>query len=94
MASSDIILGSENVGKTIEEIPVSISYDIIRLFSEGLYRSPNKAVEELVSNSYDAKAQSVHILLPENLRAGEQADEALWVIDDGIGMDKGNCLDT
>ena len=88
MASSDIILGSENVGKTIEEIPVSISYDIIRLFSEGLYRSPNKAVEELVSNSYDAKAQSVHILLPENLRAGEQADEALWVIDDGIGMDK------
>ncbi len=32
-------------------IPVPISYEIIRLFSEGLYQSPHKAVEELVSNS-------------------------------------------
>ena len=37
-------------GQEIGEISVPINYDIIRLFSEGLYRSPHKAVEELVSN--------------------------------------------
>ena len=52
-------------GQEIEEIPVRISYEIIRLFSEGLYQSPHKAIEELVSNGYDADASRVHILLPE-----------------------------
>ena len=52
-------------GQEIEEIPVQISYEIIRLFSEGLYQSPHKAIEELVSNGYDANASSVHVLLPE-----------------------------
>lgn len=56
-------------------IPVHISYEIIRLFSEGLYQSPQKAIEELVSNSYDAGATAVHVLLPrpeeEPVRAGE-----------------------
>lgn len=74
------------IGRPIEQIPVSINYDIIRLFSEGLYKSPHKAVEELVSNSYDANARRVHVLLPE---AKEDTDELdpLWVIDDGHGMD-------
>lgn len=69
-----------------ERIPVRISYEIIRLFSEGLYQSPQKAIEELVSNSYDAGAQSVHVLLP---REPEDAQPLppLWVIDDGSGMD-------
>src|SRR3954471_9332774 len=66
-------------------IPVHISYEIIRLFSEGLYQSPHKAIEELVSNSYDAAASSVHILLP---REPETPDELppLWVVDNGTGM--------
>lgn len=72
-------------GQELEAIPVSLSYDIIRLFSEGLYQSPHKAIEELVSNSYDAEAKNVHVLLPD------QNDEDiipahLWVIDDGHGM--------
>ena len=40
-----------------KHIDVRISYRIIELFSEGLYSSPNKAVEELVSNSWDAGAE-------------------------------------
>lgn len=79
------------VGRGVAEIPVHITYDIIRLFSEGLYRSPHKAIEELVSNSYDAGAQRVHVLLPEQPEfegSGGQEREPLWVIDDGHGMDE------
>lgn len=46
--------GMPATGEAIEDIPVHVSYEIIRLFSEGLYQSPHKAVEELVSNGYDA----------------------------------------
>ena len=31
----------DKVGTAIEQIPVSINYDIIHLFSEGLYKSPH-----------------------------------------------------
>ena len=77
----------EEVGKVIEQIPVQINYDIIRLFSEGLYRSPHKAIEELVSNSYDAEARNVHVLLPEETDHSAPSMAPLWVIDDGGGMD-------
>jgi hypothetical protein len=82
----------ENVA-AVSTIPVHISYEIIRLFSEGLYQSPQKAVEELVSNGYDAGAENVHVLLPEQHTSGtlDLRDDALmdplWVIDDGHGMD-------
>src|SRR4051812_21124275 len=66
-------------------IPVHISYEIIRLFSEGLYSSPQKAVEELVSNSYDAEATEARVILPEQ-GDGEELPP-LWVIDNGSGMD-------
>ena len=73
------------IGKKTREVQVKISTDIISLFSEGLYQSPHKAIEELVANSYDAGALNVHILIPQvdNPRA------SLWVIDDGCGMDEG-----
>ena len=35
-------------GNETEKIDVRLSYRIVRLFSEGLYASPNKAIEELV----------------------------------------------
>ena len=75
----------DTIGAVVAQIPVSINYDIIRLFSEGLYKSPHKAIEELVSNSYDADARRVHVLLPE---AGDETGphDPLWVIDDGHGM--------
>ncbi len=68
------------------EIPVPISYDIIRLFSEGLYQSPHKAVEELVANSFDAGAQLVSVVLP-SADPVDVEDQVLWVVDDGCGMD-------
>ncbi len=76
----------ESGTSTEVRIPVHISYEIIRLFSEGLYQSPQKAIEELVSNSYDAEAGAAHVLLP---REDEEAEplQPLWVIDNGNGMD-------
>jgi hypothetical protein len=72
------------VGNEFTTISVSISYRIIELFSAGLYKSPNKAIEELVSNSWDAEAQNVWLFFSPNLAA---ADAAVWVVDDGTSMD-------
>ena len=81
------ISGLAQAGQEIDKIPVPINYDIIRLFSEGLYRSPHKAIEELVSNGYDADARRVHVLLPEQPEDEIDVSAPLWVIDDGHGMD-------
>ena len=83
------ISGLSGAGQEIEEIPVRISYEIIRLFSEGLYQSPHKAIEELVSNGYDAEASRVHVLLPEQPDNKADSIKPLWVIDDGNGMNEG-----
>ena len=85
MAANDPAFAS--AGREIEQIPVSVNYDIIRLFSEGLYKSPHKAIEELVSNGYDAGAERVHVLLPEPPDNASGSLAPLWVIDDGHGMD-------
>ena len=74
-------------GREVDKIPVPVNYDIIRLFSEGLYKSPHKAIEELVSNGYDAGAKRVHVLLPEEPGDATDSLAPLWVIDDGHGMD-------
>jgi hypothetical protein len=81
----DIVKALESAGKQKTAIPVSISYRIIELFSAGLYSSPNKAIEELVANSYDALAQNVHVIVPENITA---TDAVIWVVDDGTSMDE------
>ncbi|MGN6264553.1 MAG: ATP-binding protein [Ginsengibacter sp.] len=75
----------DNIGKVIDNIPVEISYKIIELFSAGLYSSPNKAFEELVSNSYDAGATKVSVYVPLDKNLSESI---LWVADNGISMDK------
>lgn len=71
-------------GKETAKIPVRISYRIIQLFSEGLYASPNKAVEELVSNAFDAGATNVHVILSPDRTT---PDAFITVVDDGTGMD-------
>ena len=73
-----------NSGKQIGEIDVKISHRIIELFSEGLYSSPNKAVEELVSNAFDADAQNVNVILSLDLKS---ETGYIIVVDDGEGMD-------
>ena len=73
-----------SIGAKTDSIDVRISYRIVELFSEGLYTSPNKAIEELVANSFDAGAQHVHVILSPNL---PDQDASIVVIDDGEGMD-------
>ena len=74
----------KKLGKQTDKIDVVISYQIIHLFSEGLYSSPNKAVEELVANSFDVGATDVHVILSPSLVT---PDATIVVIDNGIGMD-------
>lgn len=79
-------MGTEpQIGKKMGDIEVSISYKIVELFSDGLYSSPNKAVEELVANSFDAGAKRVHVLVPPDIASGRK-DASIVVIDDGSGM--------
>ena len=73
------------IGDATDDIEVRLSYRIVELFSEGLYTSPNKAVEELVANSFDAGARRVHVLLSSNLH---DQDATIAVFDDGEGMDQ------
>ena len=74
------------VGSPTDSIDVRLSYRIIELFSEGLYASPNKAIEELVANAFDAGGQRVHVILSSNLH---DQDATIAVIDDGEAMDSG-----
>lgn len=74
-----------DIGKKIDNIPVTISYRIIELFSAGLYSSPNKAFEELVSNSYDAYATKVSVYVPSDKSL---EDSIMWVCDNGNSMNK------
>ena len=71
-------------GTRTASIDVRISYRIIDLFSEGLYRSPHKAIEELVSNAFDAGATRTSVVLSPDLA---HADARIAVIDNGTGMD-------
>lgn len=71
-------------GNQLEDIDVLLTYRIIELFSEGLYSSPNKAIEELVCNGFDAGAENVHVILPADFVAKEAT---IIVVDDGAGMD-------
>ena len=76
-------LNLDNAGKKAGKIPVKINYKIIELFSAGLYSSPHKAFEELVSNSYDAGATKVAVFIPSEL---DLPDSLIWVCDNGEGM--------
>lgn len=71
-------------GGETEKIDVRLSYRIVRLFSEGLYASPNKAIEELVANSFDAGARQVAVFLPGDFH---EQGATIGVLDDGEGMD-------
>ena len=77
------MIDPSTIGKVTGQIDVELSYRIIELFSGGLYSSPNKAFEELVTNSYDADASQVGVGVPTDI----VNDDFLWVLDNGFGMD-------
>lgn len=67
-------------GNQVAEVTLDIDYHIIEHFSKHLYSSPNKAIEELVVNGYDAGADWVRVYLP-----GRYTDKVI-VWDDGTSM--------
>ncbi len=70
------------LGVEVDHLFVEIDYAILQHFSKHLYASPSKAIEELVTNGYDALAQRVDVFLP-----GVWADDCLLTWDDGTSMD-------
>ncbi|MBI5227662.1 ATP-binding protein [Candidatus Micrarchaeota archaeon] len=80
----------DNTGKEVGQIPVHLHSKILELFSANLYSSPNKAFEELVSNSYDAYAKIVSLYVPPDMTI---PNAAIWVCDNGTGMDNNGLID-
>jgi hypothetical protein len=73
---------AEPVGDPIE---VTLSNDLAQLLSKQLYRSPLKAVEELVVNAYDADAEVCRLFVPG---PSDVDRRFILIFDDGVGMDK------
>lgn len=73
-----------SIGEEVETVEVRIGPQFLNLFSEHLYSSPNKAFEELISNSWDAGATEVHVHVPDDLTRPETT---IWVLDNGGSMD-------
>lgn len=70
------------IGTDHGELPVVLSNELISLLSDQLYKSPAKAIEELVVNSYDANARMCRVYIPQ------YPNQAAVIFDDGIGMDE------
>ena len=68
-------------GDVVAQVSLDVDYQIIEHFSRHLYDSPNKAVEELVANGFDAFATEVLVFTPGRYTAGR-----LLVWDDGESM--------
>ena len=66
----------------VGEVTLQVDYQIIEHFSEHLYDSPNKAVEELVANSFDAFATEARVFTP-----GPYTANRVIIWDNGESMD-------
>ena len=66
----------------VGEVVLQVDYQIIEHFSEHLYDSPNKAIEELVANSFDAFATEARVFTP-----GPYTASRVIVWDNGESMD-------
>lgn len=72
----------EQPNPVVGEVILQVDYQIIEHFSEHLYDSPNKAIEELVANSFDAFATEVRVFTP-----GSYTANRVLVWDNGDSMD-------
>ncbi|MBL8353316.1 MAG: ATP-binding protein [Delftia acidovorans] len=80
----------ETVGQFSEKINVELSTRFLEHFSEQLYSSPQKAFEELISNSWDAGADFVDIRISEDLTS---PNATMCVLDNGVSMDESGLKD-
>ena len=71
----------DDPGNVVDQVSLNVDYRIIEHFSRHLYDSPNKAVEELVANAFDAFATEVLVFTP-----GPYTTDRLLVWDDGESM--------
>ena len=74
----------ETIGHATDKIPVELSTRFLEHFSEQLYSSPQKAFEELISNSWDAGADCVDVRISTKL---EDPNATMCVLDNGCSMD-------
>ena len=65
-----------------DPLPVTLSPELIGLLSEQMYRSPSKAIEELVINGFDAEAGEARVFVPNPVGSAS----FIVVYDDGAGM--------
>jgi hypothetical protein len=71
----------ETLSTETKAVQVLVSYEVVKLFSEQLYASPVKAIEELVVNGWDAEASLCSVYVDVD---GERP--LIAVFDDGKGM--------
>lgn len=74
----------ETIGTQTGSFPVELSIRFLEHFSEQLYSSPQKAFEELISNSWDAGADCVDVRISTDLN---DPNATMCVLDNGISMD-------
>lgn len=72
-----------------DPVAVTLSPELIGLLSDQLYRSPLKAIEELVINAYDADASEARVFVGES----EGSESFVAIYDDGVGMDYSGLVD-
>lgn len=73
-----------SAGEVKQQIHATFDPSFFALVSEHLYSSPNKAFEELVTNSWDADASNVYVQISSNLHSHQSA---ISILDDGRSMD-------
>ena len=73
---------NRNPDNAVGSVVLQVDYQIIEHFSEYLYDSPNKAIEELVANGFDAFATQVNVFTP-----GPYTADRVIVWDNGASMD-------
>jgi hypothetical protein len=71
----------ETVGAETKKVQIQVSYEVVKLFSEQLYTSPVKAIEELVVNGWDAEATVCSVLVDLDAER-----PIIAVFDNGKGM--------
>jgi len=74
-----------HIGRKVDQVEVQFGTRLLKHFSEQLYASPNKAFEELISNSWDAGATACHTVISDDLK---KEDAMIMVLDNGVSMNK------